>query len=59
MKNPTTFLALMLITSILMLVSFITANINLLLFSEIFFFISGASFYIINKQLNKKTNREF
>jgi hypothetical protein len=59
MKNPTTFLALMLITSILMLVSFITANINLLLFSEIFFFISGAAFYIINKQLNKKTNREF
>jgi hypothetical protein len=42
-----------------MLVSFITANINLLLFSEIFFFISATTFYIINKQLNKKTNREF
>jgi len=56
MKNANTFLTLMLITSILMLVSFITANINLLLFSEIFFFISGASFYIINKNLKKQEN---
>jgi hypothetical protein len=39
-----------------MLVSFITANINLLLFSEIFFFISGAAFYIINKNLKKQEN---
>jgi hypothetical protein len=56
MKNANTFLVLMLITSILMLVSFITANINLLLFSEIFFFISSAVFYIINKNLKKQTN---
>jgi hypothetical protein len=46
----------MLVTSVLMLVSFITANINLLLFSEIFFFVSGAAFYIINKNLKKQTN---
>ena len=56
MKNANTFLILMLVTSVLMLVSFITANINLLLFSEIFFFISGAAFYIINKNLKKQTN---
>jgi len=56
MKNANTFLVLMLITSILMLVSFVTANINLLLFSEIFFFISGAVFYMINKNLKKQTN---
>ena len=56
MKNANTFLILMLVTSVLMLVSFITANINLLLFSEIFFVISGAAFYIINKNLKKQTN---
>jgi hypothetical protein len=59
MKNPATFLALMFITSILMLVSFATTNIDLLIFSEVFFIISATTFYIINKQLNKKTNREF
>jgi predicted secreted Zn-dependent protease len=59
MKNPTTFLALMFITSILMLVSFATANIYLLMFSEVFFIISGSTFYIINKQLNKSPKREF
>ena len=59
MKNPATFLALMFITSFLMLVSFATANIDLLIFSEVFFIISATTFYIINKQLNKKTNREF
>jgi hypothetical protein len=42
-----------------MLVSFATANIDLLIFSEVFFIISATTFYIINKQLNKKTNREF
>jgi hypothetical protein len=54
MKTANTFLTLMLITAILMLVSFATANIYLLLFSEIFFFISGAAFYIINKNLKKQ-----
>ena len=56
MKNANTFLALMFITAILMLVSFATANINLLLFSEIFFIISGSTFYIINKNLKKQHN---
>ena len=56
MKNANTFLILMLTTSILMLVSFVTANINLLLFSEIFFFISGTIFYIINKNLKQQQN---
>lgn len=56
MKNAATFLALMFITSILMLVSIATTNIDLLIFSEVFFIISGSTFYIINKQLNKKSN---
>jgi L-asparagine transporter-like permease len=56
MKNPTTFLTLMFITSVLMLVSFYTANINLLLFSEVFFIISGSTFYIINQKLKKQHN---
>jgi hypothetical protein len=56
MKNANTFLTLMLITAILMLVSFATANINLLLFSEIFFFVSGALFYITNKNIKKQEN---
>jgi predicted secreted Zn-dependent protease len=56
MKNANTFLALMFITSILMLVSIATTNIDLLIFSEVFFIISGSTFYIINKQLNKKSN---
>jgi hypothetical protein len=56
MKNPTTFLALMFITASLMLVSFATANIYLLMFSEVFFIISGTTFYIINKNLKKQTN---
>jgi predicted secreted Zn-dependent protease len=56
MKNANTFLILMFITSILMLVSIATANIDLLIFSEVFFIISGTTFYIINKQLNKKSN---
>lgn len=56
MKNANTFLTLMLITSILMLVSFYTANINLLLFSEVFFIISGSTFYIINRNLKKQQN---
>jgi predicted secreted Zn-dependent protease len=56
MKNPATFLALMFITSVLMLVSFATANIDLLIFSEVFFIISGTTFYTINKQINKKSN---
>jgi hypothetical protein len=59
MKNANTFLALMFITAILMLVSFATANIYLLMFSEVFFIISGSTFYIINKQLNKSPKREF
>lgn len=56
MKNANTFLALMFITAILMLVSFATANINLLLFSEVFFIISGTTFYIINNNQKKKYN---
>ena len=56
MQNAATFLALMFITSILMLVSIATTNIDLLIFSEVFFIISGSTFYIINKQLNKKSN---
>lgn len=56
MKNANTFLALMFITAILMLVSFATANINLLLFSEVFFIISGTTFYIINNKQKKKYN---
>jgi ABC-type transport system involved in cytochrome c biogenesis permease subunit len=56
MKNANTFLALMFITSILMLVSIATANIDLLIFSEVFFIISGSTFYIINKNLKKQEN---
>jgi hypothetical protein len=56
MKNANTFLVLMFITAILMLVSFATANINLLLFSEVFFFISGTIFYIINQKQKKQYN---
>jgi hypothetical protein len=56
MKNANTFLVLMFITSVLMLVSIATANIDLLIFSEVFFIISGTTFYIINKQVNKKSN---
>ena len=60
MKNANTFLALMFITSILMLVSIATTNIDLLIFSEVFFIISGSTFYIVNKQQNKKSNvKEF
>jgi len=56
MNNPTTFLVLMFITSILMLVSFATANINLLLAAEIFFFLSGACILFINYKLKKQNN---
>ena len=56
MKNANTFLALMFITAILMLVSFATANIYLLMFSEVFFIISGSTFYIINNNLKKQQN---
>jgi hypothetical protein len=54
MKKAATFLALMFITSILMLVSIATTNIDLLIFSEVFFIISGSTFYIINKNLKKQ-----
>lgn len=56
MKTANTFLALMFITSVLMLVSIATTNIDLLIFSEIFFIISGSTFYIINNQLKKQHN---
>jgi hypothetical protein len=56
MKNANTFLVLMFITAILMLVSFATANIYLLMFSEVFFIISGATFYIINNNIKKEHN---
>jgi uncharacterized membrane-anchored protein len=56
MKNPATFLALLFVTSVLMLVSFATANINLLLAAEIFFFLSGSIILLINYKLKKQTN---
>jgi hypothetical protein len=56
MKTINTFLALLFVTSILMLVSFATANINLLLFSEVFFILSGSVLFIKNNQLKKQTN---
>lgn len=56
MKTTNTFLALLFVTSILMLVSFATANIHLLLFSEVFFIISGSTLFIINNQLKKQAN---
>ena len=56
MKNSNTFLVLLFVTSILMLVSFATANINLLLAAEIFFFLSGSIVLFIDYKLNKKSN---
>jgi uncharacterized membrane-anchored protein len=56
MKNPNTFLTLIFITSVLMLVSFATANINLLLAAEIFFFLSGSIVLFINYKLKNKSN---
>lgn len=56
MKTTNTFLALLFVTSILMLVSFATANINLLLFSEVLFILSGSVLFIKNNQLKKQTN---
>jgi hypothetical protein len=56
MKNPTTFLALLFVTSILMLVSFAIANIYLLLAAELFFFLSGSIILLINYKLKKQTN---
>jgi hypothetical protein len=58
MKNPTTFLALLFITSILMLVSFATANIYLLVFAELFFFVSGSIVLLINYKQKNKTNAQ-
>lgn len=55
MKNPTTFLALLFITSVLMLVSFATANINLLLFAEFLFFAAGL-ILLINNKFKKQNN---
>jgi hypothetical protein len=56
MKNQTTFLALLFVTSILMLVSFATANIYLLLAAELFFFLSGSILLIINYKQKKQYN---
>ena len=56
MKNPTTFLALLFVTSVLMLVSFATANINLLLFAELSFFLFGSILLIINHKQKKQHN---
>jgi hypothetical protein len=58
MKNPTTFLALLFVTSILMLVSFATANIYLLLAAEIFFFLSGSIILFINYKQKQKYNAQ-
>lgn len=55
MKNPTTFLALLFITSVLMLVSFATANVNLLLFAEFLFFAAGL-ILLINNKFKKQNN---
>jgi hypothetical protein len=52
MKTQITFLALLFITTILMLLSFATANIYLLLFAEIFFFVSGSIVLFINYKKN-------
>jgi hypothetical protein len=56
MKNSNTFLVLLFVTSILMLVSFATANINLLLAAEIFFFLSGSIVLLINYKQKQKYN---
>lgn len=55
MKNPNTFLVLLFITSVLMLVSFATANINLLLFAEFLFFAAGL-ILLINNKFKKQNN---
>ena len=59
MKNPTTFLALLFVTSILMLVSFATANINLLLFAEFLFFAAGLILLINNKSKKQNNVQKF
>ena len=56
MKNQATFLALLFVTTILMLVSFYTANIYLLLFAELFFFVSGSIVLLINYKQKQKYN---
>jgi hypothetical protein len=56
MKTTNAFLILLLITSLLMFVSFATANINLLLAAELLFFISGAGLLFINHKQKKQTN---
>jgi hypothetical protein len=56
MKTINLFLALLFVTSFLMLVSFITANINLLLFAELSFFFFGAILLIINRKQKKQYN---
>jgi hypothetical protein len=56
MKNQTTFLALLFITSVLMLVSFATANIYLLLAAELFFFLFGSIILFINYKQKQKYN---
>lgn len=55
MKNPNTFLVLLFITSVLMLVSFATANVNLLLFAEFLFFAAGL-ILLINNKFKKQNN---
>ena len=59
MKNPNTFLALLFVTSILMLVSFTTANINLLLFAEFLFFAAGLILLINNKSKKQNNVQKF
>ena len=59
MKNPTTFLALLFVTSILMIVSFATANINLLLFAEFLFFAVGLILLINNKSKKQNNVQKF
>ena len=59
MKNTTTFLALLFVTSILMLVSFATANINLLLFAEFLFFAAGLILLINNKSKKQNNVQKF
>lgn len=55
MKTTNTFLGLLFITSVLMLVSFATANVNLLLFAEFLFFAAGL-ILLINNKFKKQNN---
>lgn len=57
MKQTNQFLGLLFITTILFLVSFATANINLLLFAEILFFACGFIILFNNYKLKKRNEK--